>query len=220
MRILLVEDDEALGDATRTGLTQFGYAVDWLKDGKSAELAINSEDFSIIILDIGLPGMSGLELLKKIRNTENSIPVLLLTAKDTVEDRVKGLDSGADDYLTKPFELEELRARIRALSRRVTSRANPIIEFGNIILDPASHAVTQNGEAVAITRREFALLQKLLDNAGRVLSREQLAQSLYSWEEDVDSNALEVHVHNLRKKFSSDFIHTIRGVGYMVKKKE
>lgn len=220
MRILLVEDDELLGNGVYTGLCQEGYTVDWLKDGTTAEHALRSEAFDAIILDLGLPKLPGIDLLQIIRNRGVVIPVLILTARETIEDRVEGLDSGADDYMTKPFELEELYARIRALLRRFAGRAGALLEFGKISLDPASHTVMLSGEPVTLSRREFSLLQKLLENAGRVLSREHLTQSLYGWGDDVDSNALEVHVHNLRKKFGNTFIRTIRGVGYMVNKEE
>ncbi len=221
MRILLVEDDELLGDGVRAGLSQYGYTVDWLKDGQSADRALQTEEFDIIVLDLGLPKLSGLNVLENFRARGKQTPVLILTARETVEDRIKGLDSGADDYLTKPFDLDELCARLRALQRRSTgSGGSPIIVHGPIELDPASHTVTVNGELVNIPRREFALLHKLIQNAGRVMSREHLAQSLYGWGEDVDSNALEVHIHNLRKKIGSDIIRTVRGVGYMAEKIE
>lgn len=220
MRILLIEDDELLGDATRTGLTQYGYAVDWLRDGESGKLALQSEQFDLVILDLGLPKMSGLALLQSQRHSGNKTPVIVLTARDAIDDRVKGLDAGADDYLTKPFDLEELSARVRALIRRSTGRADTTIQYRNIELDPAAHMVYLDGEEVNVPRREFALLQKLLENIGQVLSREQLMQSIYGWEEDVDSNALEVHIHNLRKKLDASFIRTIRGVGYMVEKED
>ena len=176
------------------------------------------ENFDIIVLDLGLPKMSGLEVLKGMRERNQSTPVVILTARETVDDRVKGLDAGADDYLTKPFDLDELCARMRALQRRSKSRAKPSISYGNIVLDPASHVVQYQGEQIMVSRREFALLQKLLENAGRVISREQLNQTLYGWGENIDSNALEVHIHNLRKRFGSNLIRTIRGVGYMVEK--
>jgi two-component system response regulator QseB len=218
MRILLVEDDELLGDGLRTGLVQYGYAVDWLKDGISADQALKTENFDLVVLDLGLPKMTGIQVLQNMRSRGTTIPVLILTARDSVDDRIKGLDSGADDYLTKPFDLDELCARLRALQRRFSSRAEPLLVHENITLDPASHTVTMDGAVMSVSRREFALLHKLLENAGRVLSREHLTQSLYGWGEDVDSNALEVHVHNLRKKFGQDFIHTIRGIGYMIDK--
>lgn len=218
MRILLVEDDELLGSGVCDGLRHFKYTVDWVKDGLSAEQAIRNEHFDAAILDIGLPKLSGYALLERIRNRGIGLPVLILTARETVEDRVKGLDLGADDYLVKPFDLNELCARLRALIRRFTSRSVPVINYKEISLNPASYMVTYKGELVNLPRREFALLQKLLENIGRVISRDHLMQNLYGWEDDVDSNALEVHVHNLRKKFGADFIRTIRGVGYMVEK--
>lgn len=218
MRILLVEDDELLGDGLRTGLTQYGYVVDWLKDGISADQALKSEGFDLVVLDLGLPKLSGISVLQNMRARGQVMPVLILTARESVDDRVKGLDAGADDYLTKPFDLDELCARLRALQRRFSSRAEPLLVHGNITLDPASHVVMMDGELISVSRREFALLQKLLENSGRVLSREHLTQSLYGWGEDVDSNALEVHIHNLRKKFGQDFIRTIRGIGYMTNK--
>lgn len=218
MRILLVEDDELLGDAARAGLSQYGYTVDWLKDGESAKLALKNESFDLVVLDLGLPKLSGLGLLRDVRSSGNVTPVIILTARETIEDRVKGLDCGADDYLTKPFDMGELTARVRALIRRSTGRADSTIQYRNVELDPAAHSVTVDGNEVNVPRREFALLQKLLENSGHVLSREQLMQSVYGWEEDVDSNALEVHIHNLRKKLNATFIRTIRGVGYMVEK--
>lgn len=218
MRVLLVEDDELLGDGLRTGLVQYGYATDWLKDGLSADQALKTENFDLVVLDLGLPKMPGITVLQNLRARGLTMPVLILTARESIEDRVKGLDSGADDYLTKPFDLDELCARLRALQRRFSSRADPLIVHGDITLDPAAHSVTFKGEVMNVSRREFALLHKLLENAGRVLSREHLTQSLYGWGEDVDSNALEVHIHNLRKKFGQRFIHTIRGIGYMIDK--
>lgn len=220
MRVILVEDDELLGDGVRSGLKQYGYTVDWVKDGAAAKHAILSEHFDAIILDLGLPRKSGIEVLEEIRDEGVSTPVLILTARDAVEDRVAGLDKGADDYLTKPFDLEEVTARLRALLRRSSGRADSSITYRDLVLDPASHSVTLNGEPVTLSRREFALLHKLLENSGQVLSRDQLTQSLYGWEEDVDSNTLEVHIHNLRKKVNGTFIRTIRGVGYMVEKEE
>jgi two-component system response regulator QseB len=218
MRILLVEDDELLGDGLRTGLVQYGYAVDWLKDGLTADQALKTENFDVVVLDLGLPKLPGISVLQNLRSRGQATPVIILTARDSIEERVKGLDSGADDYLTKPFDLDELCARLRALQRRTTARAEPVLTHENIALDPAAHTVTLDGNLVNVSRREFALLQKLMENAGRVLSREHLTQSLYGWGEDVDSNALEVHIHNLRKKFGQDFIHTIRGIGYMIDK--
>lgn len=218
MRILLVEDDELLGDGLRTGLVQYGYTADWLKDGSSADQALRTENFDVVVLDLGLPKLSGIQVLQNFRSRGHTTPVIILTARESVEDRIKGLDSGADDYLIKPFDLDELCARMRAMHRRTTTRAEPTLIHENIVLDPAAHSVRLGGELMNVSRREFSLLQKLLENAGRVLSREHLAQSLYGWGEDVDSNALEVHIHNLRKKFGQTFIHTIRGIGYMINK--
>lgn len=220
MRVLLVEDDEMLGEVVRNGLTQYGYTVDWVKDGQSAQQALLTEGgtFDIVVLDIGLPRKSGLEVLKTVRSKNVATPVVVLTARETIEDRVKGLDAGADDYIVKPFDLDELCARMRALQRRTTSRAAPKIKHENIIIDPAAHTVTFNDQDIKLSRREFVLLLKLIENAGRVLSREHLTSSLYGWGDEIDSNALEVHIHNLRKKFGSHLIRTIRGVGYMVDK--
>lgn len=219
MRVLLIEDDEPLGASIRSGLAQYGYAVDWLKDGHAALRFLRAEIFDLIVLDLGLPRVSGLAVLQEMRANNVKIPVLILTARDSVEDRIKGLDSGADDYLTKPFDLDELSARIRALQRRSGgNRAAPILHYRDITLDPASLTVTVGGEYVNLSRREIALLQKLLENVGHVVSRETLGQCLYGWGDDVDSNTLEVHVHNLRKKLGLNFIRTIRGVGYMAEK--
>jgi len=220
MRVLLVEDDELLGDGIRTGLRHYGHTVDWVRDGKAANDVLTSayEHFEIIVLDLGLPKMCGLDVLKSIREKNVTTPVVILTARETVDDRVRGLDAGADDYITKPFDLDELCARMRALQRRSKSRAKPILSYGNITLDPASHVVRMDGEQVMISRREFSLLQKLIENSGRVISRDQLNQTLYGWGENIDSNALEVHIHNLRKRFGTNLIRTIRGVGYMAEK--
>lgn len=220
MRLLLVEDDELLGDAVKTGLSQAGYIVDWLKDGDIARKILKSENFELIILDLGLPKLSGMSLLQAIRQDGNKTPVIILTARDSVDSRVKGLDSGADDYIIKPFDLNELCARIRALVRRSQGRADTEIHYLNIVLDPASHSVSMDGEPVNIPRREFSLLLKLLENSGHVVTREQLMQSIYSWDDEVDSNTLEVHIHNLRKKLNANFIRTIRGIGYMAEKQK
>ncbi len=220
MRILLVEDDELLGDSIRSGLTQYQYTVDWVKNGLAAWSAIQTEHFDLVILDLNLPKLSGEEVLKNIRAKNISVPVIILTAYDTIHERIKGFDSGADDYITKPFNLEELCARIRAIRRRTNSSSsvNTTITVGDIALDPATRLVFKNGQMVELSRREFVLLQMLLENAGKVISREQATQSLYGWGYDIDSNALEVHVHNLRKKLKCKNITTIRGVGYMLMK--
>lgn len=218
MRVLLVEDDELLGEGTRKGLQHDGYTVDWVKDGMLADQALKTEKFDLVVLDLGLPKMPGINVLQHLRDRGDTTPVLILTARESVEDRVKGLDTGADDYLTKPFDLHELSARLRALQRRFASRAAPLLVHNDIELDPASHTVNFKGEPTNLSRREFALLHVLLENTGRVLSREHLTQSLYGWGEEVDSNALEVHVHNLRKRFGQEFIRTVRGIGYTIEK--
>ncbi len=216
MRVLLVEDDALLGEGVYTGLKQDGYAVDWVQDGQMAEIALNIEHFDILILDLGLPKQDGLQLLQKLRAKGNPIPVLILTARDSLDDRIKGLDVGADDYMVKPFDLEELNARMRALLRRSAGRAAPKLVHGKLVLDPAAHEVRCNGAVVDLSPKEFALLQTLLENVGRVISKTKLQEALYSWEHDLASNALEVHVHYLRKKLGSGFIRTIRGVGYII----
>ena len=216
MRILLVEDDVLLGEGIRAGLRQDGYTVDWVSDGETAGRAAATEVFDLIVLDLGLPGVDGLSVLRRLRAGGNVTPVLVLTARDTVADRVKGLDVGADDYLVKPFDLDELCARARALIRRSMGRATPILEHGSLTLDPASHRVTYAGAPVEMPPREFALLRILMENATRVVSKARLQETLYGWDQDVESNAVEVHIHHLRKKLSADVIKTVRGVGYML----
>lgn len=218
MRLLLVEDDRPLGEAVQAGLRQNGFTVDWVRDGEAADHALTIESFDLLVLDLQLPGRDGLQVLRRLRGRGSRLPVLVLTARDTVEDRVTGLDSGADDYLVKPFDLAELCARIRALLRRDSGRATPMIIHGLLRLDPAARKVCVEGEPVALSSREFALLQLLLENAGRVLSRERLEEALYGWDSAVDSNTVEVYVHHLRKKFGNDLIRTVRGVGYLVER--
>ncbi len=215
MRLLLVEDDTLLGDGVSAGLRHEGYAVDWLTDGEAAWSALQSEHFDLMVLDLGLPGLSGLELLARLRAKGLLLPVLILTARDAVEDRVRGLDSGADDYLTKPFDLDELAARLRVLSRRNAGRAAPLIRLGDIALDPAAHTLTVGGQPVETSSREFALLHLLLEHAGEVLTRRRLEEALYGWNMDIESNTLEVYVHRLRRKLGTAAIRTVRGVGYM-----
>lgn len=218
MRILLVEDDGLLGDGIYEGLKQHKHIVDWVKDGVSAEQALDVEKFDVVVLDLGLPRKGGIEVLSAIRKKENKTPVLVLTARDSTDDKIKGLDAGADDYVVKPFDLDELEARIRALHRRTSGTASNIIKRGGLEVDPSSHTATLDGVSLNMPRREFSLLQKLLENQGRVISRDNLVQSLYGWDEEVDSNALEVHIHNLRKKLGNKTIRTIRGVGYIIEK--
>jgi two-component system OmpR family response regulator/two-component system response regulator QseB len=216
MRILLVEDDPLLGDGLTIGLRQAGFAVDWVKDGNSADHALQAETFDLVVLDLGLPRLSGMEVLNRARSRGQTMPVLILTARDATGDKVSGLDGGADDYLVKPVDLDELAARVRALTRRSAGRAAPLLTRGDLALDPAAHSVTLAGAPVELSSREFSLLQMLLENAGRVLSRSQLEQSVYGWRDEPDSNALEVHIHHLRRKLGSDLIRTLRGVGYTI----
>ena len=218
MKLLLVEDDALLGDGVRAGLKQAGFAVDWVQDGLAAKVALDSEDYDLLVLDLGLPKLSGMELLKSVRAKRASLPVLILTARDTVADRVAGLNAGADDYLVKPFDLDELIARLNALLRRSAGQVDLTLQHGAIELTPASHQVRLAGKDVSMSAREFSLLHTLLLHAGRVHSREQLEQTLYGWGEEVESNAIEVHVHHLRKKLGNDLIRTLRGVGYVIDK--
>jgi len=218
MRILLVEDDPQLGDGLTVGLRQAGFAVDWLHDGHAADLALQTEQFALLILDLGLPKVDGMDVLKRLRARGQTLPVLILTARDATGDKVGGLDAGADDYLVKPIDLDELAARARALTRRSAGRAAPLLCHGELTLDPAAHRVSRGGQTVDLSSREFSLLQLLLENAGRVLSRSQLEQSMYGWGDEPDSNALEVHIHHLRKKLGSELIRTLRGVGYTITK--
>lgn len=218
MRLLLVEDDSLLGDGIRVGLQQSGFVVDWVKDGLAAKLALEAEAYALVVLDLGLPRLSGTDVLKWLRTTGNDTPVLVLTARDAVADRVNGLDAGADDYLIKPFDLDELSARVRALLRRAGGRAAPVIVHGQLEVDPATRQVTLADKPVELSPREYAILLVLLESAGRALSREQLEQGLYGWGDEVESNAVEVHIHHLRKKLGAELIRTIRGVGYLVDK--
>ncbi|MBS1190517.1 MAG: two component transcriptional regulator, winged helix family [Rhodocyclaceae bacterium] len=216
MRLLLVEDDPMIGTSVQNGLRQEGYSVDWVRDGTAAELAMANGVYELVLLDLGLPRKAGLDVLAGLRRRQNPVPVLVITARDTVADRVKGLDAGADDYLVKPFDLDELAARIRALMRRRGGRATPAIEHGPLWLDPATHEVRLDGAPVNLSGREFALLQALLAQPGVPLSRAQLEERIYGWEEEVESNAVEVHIHALRKKLGAQWIRNVRGVGYLV----
>ena len=218
MKILLVEDDALLGDGVWAGLRREDNAVDWVKNGETALSAIAETRYDCIILDIGLPRISGLEVLQKMRDSNNDTPVLILTAQDDISDRVKGLDAGADDYLVKPFEFSELCARLRALTRRTRGKASENIKYKNIKIDTAAHAVEYDDQAVVLSRREFALLVEMISNQGRVLSRQHLEQKLYSWGDEIESNTIEVYIHHLRKKFYSELIKTVRGIGYIIAK--
>jgi two-component system response regulator QseB len=216
MRLLVVEDDPMIGAGIRTGLRQEGYTVDWVTDGDAADLATTTNDYDAILLDLGLPGKSGLELLAQWRRKQNPVPILIITARDSVDDRIAGLDTGADDYLVKPFDLNELAARLRALLRRRAGRATPVIEHGPLVLDPATHEVRLHGDEIKLSGREFALLHALLQDPGVPLSRSQLEDRLYGWDEEIGSNAVEVHIHALRRKIGNDLVRNVRGVGYMV----
>lgn len=221
MRILLVEDDELLGEGIRYGLTQYQYTVDWIKNGLAAWSCLQSEHFDLAILDLGLPKLDGETLLRNMRAKNISTPVIILTAHNSVSKQVTGLNIGADDYVVKPFNLEELCARIRAIRRRTisSSHVNTVITVDDLTLDPATRLVFKTGRMVELSRREFVLLQMLLENVGKIVTREQATQNLYGWGYDIDSNALEVHVHNLRKKLKCKTIKTVRGVGYIFTKK-
>ena len=218
MRLLLAEDDRLLGDGICVTLDEAGYATDWVTDGVAAEAALQTETYALLILDLGLPKQSGIDVLKGVRQRGQDMPVLIITARDTVLDRVQGLDCGADDYLVKPFDMDELNARLRALLRRSGGRSNPVIDHGDIVMDPAAHVVTHAGNVVDISPREFAVLRMLLENRSKVMSRARLEEGLYSWGDEVESNAVEVYVHHLRRKLGAPLIRTIRGVGYTIDK--
>jgi two-component system OmpR family response regulator/two-component system response regulator QseB len=211
-----VEDDSLLGDGIRAGLAQAGFAVDWVRDGVAAEIALKTASPAAVVLDLGLPRLAGLELLRRTRAAGNKTPVLILTARDAIEDRIKGLDSGADDYVVKPFDLHELAARLRALVRRSAGEAAPVLRAGELELDPAARRVQFKGKPVALPAKEYALLHALVLSAGRVLTRDQLTERLYAWGEEIESNAIDVHIHHLRRKLAPNAIRTVRGVGYLL----
>jgi len=216
MRLLLVEDDVMVGTSIRAGLRQEGYTVDWVRDGVAAELAVQTTDYEAILLDIGLPKKSGLDVLARWRRQNNPVPVLIITARDAVADRVCGLDAGADDYLVKPFDLDELAARLRALLRRRSGRNTPRIEHGTLTLDPATHEVKLEGNTINLSGREFALLHTLLESPGIPLSRAKLEDQIYGWGEEISSNTVEVYIHSLRRKLGNHWVRNVRGVGYMI----
>ena len=218
MRILLVEDDALLGDALEAGLKQAGHAVDWVRDGVRAETALATEEYAAVVLDLGLPRKDGIEVLRGLRTKKRLMPVLILTARDTVEDRIKGLDAGADDYLVKPFDLGELNARLRALLRRAGGQPAPVLSAAGLSLDPATRRVLAEGREVELSAKEYALLHALMQQAGRALSRAQLEQHLYAWGDEIGSNTVEVYIHHLRRKLGADAIRTLRGIGYVVAK--
>ena len=215
-RILLVEDDAALGEGVKAGLEDAGHAVEWMRDGRHAREALAVEAFGVVVLDLTLPRLDGLEVLRALRSRGDRTPVLVLTARDTIEDRVRGLDAGADDYLVKPFHLAELKARVRSLARRAAGRAANEVEHRGVTVDLAAHRVSLGGRAVELAPREYALLEALLEHPGRTLTRAQLEERLYPWGRELESNAIEVHVHHLRHKLFPALIRTVRGVGYVI----
>jgi len=218
MRALIVEDDLLLGSGLLAGLRQAGFGAEWVRDGQAAAHTLQVERFAVVVLDLGLPRLCGLDLLRNLRRERNMIPVLILTARDGQQDVISGLDSGADDYLVKPCDLGELAARLRALVRRAVGVGNSLLEYGSLKLDQAAHTVDYENKPVDLSPREFALLEQLLLNAGRALTRARLEETLYPWGAEVESNALDVHIHHLRRKLAPDLIRTVRGVGYLIPK--
>lgn len=216
MRVLLVEDDKIIGDGVSAGLELEGYAIDWVEDKESAETALGTNKYGMVVLDIGLPDGSGVDILRGLRREKNDVPVIILTAYDDVSYRVKGLDNGADDYLVKPFKLDELKARLRALRRRSTGKAEPVLKVRDITLNPSTKKVTKAEKDVYLGPKEFAILQHLMENVGKVISKPQLEDSLYGWESEIESNTVEVHIHGIRKKLGKDLIETIKFMGYRI----
>jgi two-component system OmpR family response regulator/two-component system response regulator QseB len=216
MRLLLVEDDRMIGESLRNALRGCGYAVDWVRDGRAADGTLATERFDLVLLDLGLPQRDGIDVLQALRARGDRTPVVVLTARDSLASRVRGLDAGADDYLVKPFELEELLARMRAVLRRQSGRAEPAIEVGGVTLDPATRMVSRDGVPLALSAREYAVLEALMLRPGAILSRAQLEDRLYGWGEELESNAISVYIHQLRRKLGEGVIHTVRGVGYYV----
>lgn len=216
MRLLLVEDDPMIGETVLDVLRAEHFAVDWVKDGSMADTALRIEHYDLVLLDLGLPKRDGLDVLKALRQRKDSTPVLVVTARDAVADRIKGLDAGADDYVLKPYDIDELLARIRALTRRSTGRAEPVLEAHGLRLNPATHEATRDGQPVTLSGREWAVLEALMARPGVVFSRTQLEEKLYSWKDDVSSNAVEVYIHGLRKKLGAELIQNVRGLGYVI----
>jgi DNA-binding response OmpR family regulator len=218
MRLLLVEDDSMIGEAARQGLRHEGHTVDWVRDGREAEASVASTDYDLVLLDLGLPRRDGLSVLKGWRARGEGVPVLIITARDSVSDRIAGLDAGADDYLVKPFDLDELSARVRAVLRRKSGRAASTLKIGDLEIDASSRLVKWKGEDVALSAREYALLEALADRPGAYLTRTQLEERLYGWDEEIASNAVEVHIHGLRRKLDPGLIRNVRGMGYTLAK--
>ncbi|WP_127806748.1 response regulator transcription factor [Hydrogenophaga sp. NH-16] len=218
MRLLLVEDDSMIGESVLDLLRAEQYAVDWVRDGDAADTALRTQDYDLVLLDLGLPRQDGLSVLRRLRARRSRVPVLIATARDALAQRVEGLDAGADDYVVKPYEMDELLARIRALLRRASGRAEPVYEHQGVCINPATREVTVNGEPVVLSGREWAVLEPLLARPGLVLSRAQLEEKLYDWKHEISSNAVEVYIHGLRKKLGADLIQNVRGVGYLVPK--
>ena len=218
MRLLLVEDDTMIGEAVLDLLRAEHYAVDWVKDGEMADAALRTQAYDLLLLDLGLPRRDGLEVLRALRARKERLPVLIATARDSVRQRIEGLDAGADDYVLKPYDLEELLARIRALLRRAAGRAEPVYEHKGVSINPATREVLVQGQPVTLSAREWAVLEPLLARPGMVLSRAQLEEKLYGWKDEISSNAVEVYVHGLRKKLGAELIQNVRGVGYMIPK--
>jgi len=218
VRLLLVEDDPMIGESLEEGLRGERHAVDWARDGRAAELALETGSYDLVLLDLGLPGKEGLEVLAAYRRRGGKAPVLIVTARDATRERIAGLDAGADDYLVKPFDLDELYARVRAVLRRSAGRSSPQLSFGGVTLDPATHEAARDGLPLHLSAREFALLQALMDRPGVVVSRAALEEKLYGWNEEIGSNTVEVHIHSLRRKLGAEFIKNVRGVGYKVHK--
>ena len=220
MRILLAEDDPMIGEAVRTSLRQDGYTVDWVQDGNAATLALTHQHFDLALLDLGLPGRDGVAVLQAVRQAKQTLPIIIITARDGIGARVAGLDAGADDYVVKPFDLDELSARIRSTLRRSAGLAAPRITLHGVCIDPATRETVRDGQAVALSAREYAIVEALMLRPGTILSRAQLEERLYGWGEEVDSNAVEVHIHSIRRKLGTDFIRNLRGVGYYIAKPE
>jgi DNA-binding response OmpR family regulator len=218
MRVLIVEDDEMIGQGLQTALRRGGFAVDWMRDGKNAAAALLASTFDVILLDLGLPHRDGIDVLRELRRRGDATPVIILTARDEIQHRVAGLDAGADDYIVKPFDLDEMMARIRSVLRRAAGRGDPAIQNGDLRLDPVMRTVERGGLPVALSAHEYAVLEALLQRPGAVLSRSQLEDRLYGWDDQIGSNAVEVYVHGLRRKLGSDAIRTLRGIGYFVPK--